>query len=94
MPTMFIAATYVTVLNTQLRQCSMARLLLKLLRFRPRTALPAVNWCVTTRRSARFMLRVFTVTVAVLSGLVCAQRRSAFACDGSGERIHLSRCRR
>ena len=34
-----------------------------------------------------------TVTVAVLGGLVCAQWRSAFARDGSSERIHTSRRR-
>ena len=53
MPTMFIAATYVTVLNTQLRQCSMARLL-QLLRFRPRTALPAVTALRMERRRNSF----------------------------------------
>ena len=113
MPTLFIAATYVTVLNKQVRQCSMARLL-QLLRFRPRTALPAVTalrmerrrnsfhrvqswhqtWYVTTGASQLDAPHACcTVTVAVLGGLVCAQSRSAFARDGSSERIHISRRR-
>ena len=52
-PTLFISATYVTVLNKQVRQCSMARLL-QLLRFRPRTALPAVTALRMERRRNSF----------------------------------------
>ena len=113
-PALFIAATYVTVLNKQVRQCSMARLLQLLLRFRPRDALPAVTalrmerrrnffhrvqswhhtWYITTGASQLDPPHACcTVTVAVLGGLVCAQSRSAFARDGSSERVHNSRRR-
>ena len=42
---------------------------------------------------APYCMLCCTVTVAVLGGLVCAQSRSAFARDGSSERIHISRRR-
>ena len=43
---------------------------------------------------APYCMLCCTVTVAVLGGLVCAQSRSAFARDGSSERIYISRPRR
>ena len=52
-PALFIAATYVTVLNKQVRLCSMARPL-QLLRFRPRHALPAVTALRMERRRNSF----------------------------------------